>query len=519
MTEHDILSQLTALIKQELEAPDVNIALVSIALGAVETPLTKKDPAHQIWPANLMDEVDECMKIFENFVATINSQIAAKQLDLRAKVKLVADAVWSKLTGVFVNDVLHVQHVYVFTQHLKHGTKSSKRQLDCGGVVTTVLAICQRLAQEYGHADLAACRFQVSEDHCWLNTDPEGGREGTIEVTTDSPAKRALPVGAAAWQGWLYSGGHAPLCSHKMTIAAMVTSMNPSITARQNTGQDSEQVQHVQRHVLQMLQDEYPELMYPAALGCLADLHEIQTQDALEVAVAAGDRDKLQQVLQSDEAQRLFELAIARSLESGLGAQHQWYPYTYQFGHLSRRAEFLVRHAAQLLGQDTAWQQAEAAMTAAMQSIGANNGAAVLRQYRHMMTDEQLYKDIEGVLEQSCDMFKRQYQHSQQLICQSQQLSCLFECWDGICHMYMDEAKPSHWISQMLKALKWFTPEARAAAASNAATHSDLMSRAQALWAELKPPRIRALFEIADVGNSNGVASKRQRRTGTYRLE
>lgn len=28
----------------------------------------------------------------------------------------------------------------------------------------------------------------------------------------------------------------------QMTIAAMVTSMNPSITARQNTGQDSEQV-------------------------------------------------------------------------------------------------------------------------------------------------------------------------------------------------------------------------------------------------------------------------------------
>ena len=27
----------------------------------------------------------------------------------QAKAKLVADAVWSKLTGVFVNDVLHVQ--------------------------------------------------------------------------------------------------------------------------------------------------------------------------------------------------------------------------------------------------------------------------------------------------------------------------------------------------------------------------------------------------------------------------
>lgn len=31
-------------------------------------------------------------------------------------------------------------------------------------------------------------------------------------------------------------------CTLQMTIAAMVTSMNPSITARQNTGQDSEQV-------------------------------------------------------------------------------------------------------------------------------------------------------------------------------------------------------------------------------------------------------------------------------------
>ena len=138
---------------------------------------------------------------------------------------------------------------------------------------------------------------------------------------------------------------------------------------------------------------------------------------------------------------------------------------------------------------------------------------------RHMTTDEQLYKDIEGVLEQSCDMFKWQYQQSQQPICQSQQLSCLFECWDGICHMYMNEAKPSHWVVQLLKALKWFTPEARASAACRAATSSDLMSRAQALLAELKPPRIRALFEIADVQTLNGVASKRQRRTGSYRLE
>ena len=35
------------------------------------------------------------------------------------------------------------------------------------------------------------------------------------------------------------------------------------------------QVQEVQCHLLQMLQDDYPELMYSAALGCLADLQEV----------------------------------------------------------------------------------------------------------------------------------------------------------------------------------------------------------------------------------------------------
>lgn len=87
-------------------------------------------------------------------------------------------------------------------------------------LISTAHAEDSRAATRYrlllGFRNGVCLCMQVSEDHCWLNTDPEGGREGTIEVTTDSPAKRALPVGAAAWQGWLYSGGHAPLCSHKV---------------------------------------------------------------------------------------------------------------------------------------------------------------------------------------------------------------------------------------------------------------------------------------------------------------
>ena len=57
MPEHAGLSELIECIKQELQSPDVNIAKVSIALGAVELPLTKKDPAQHTWPPNLLVSV------------------------------------------------------------------------------------------------------------------------------------------------------------------------------------------------------------------------------------------------------------------------------------------------------------------------------------------------------------------------------------------------------------------------------------------------------------------------------
>ena len=64
------------------------------------------------------------------------------------------------------------------------------------------------------------------------------------------------------------------------------------------------QVQSIQRHLLQTIQKEHPDLMYPAALGCLADLTEVKSQFCVLVvavllnsnfaagvaAAAAGDR-------------------------------------------------------------------------------------------------------------------------------------------------------------------------------------------------------------------------------------
>ena len=51
---HAVIVELQKLIEQELKSDVVNLAKVSVALGAVETPLTKKDAAQQTWPSDLL---------------------------------------------------------------------------------------------------------------------------------------------------------------------------------------------------------------------------------------------------------------------------------------------------------------------------------------------------------------------------------------------------------------------------------------------------------------------------------
>ena len=115
--------------------------------------------------------------------------------------KVVADAVWAKLTGVFAKNISHaqvrtnsitctrpvcmlhplqsslelapssqawlwwLQHVWSFAQHLAAGKGKGKRQLDCAGVVSMVLSTCQRLAACHNQSDLARLQFQVSHRH------------------------------------------------------------------------------------------------------------------------------------------------------------------------------------------------------------------------------------------------------------------------------------------------------------------------------------------------------------------
>lgn len=127
---------------------------------------------------------------------------------------------------------LTLQHVYNFAALLlPGGMPGLKRQLDCAGVVTTSYALCHALSRRYQqHAELAAARMQISEDHCWIQLSNRSDRETTVEVTTDTAAKRGLPVSREAWEGWLYTGGHAVLCSPHAALAALVSSLNPAIS-------------------------------------------------------------------------------------------------------------------------------------------------------------------------------------------------------------------------------------------------------------------------------------------------
>ena len=110
MTPDAVLELLLSLCKQQMQQPQVDLAKLSVALGAVETPLTLKTQQQQ--PADLQvsccqtlshasceasqqrcsllrhlcsvgalqAEIDENLDIFQQFVAELHGQITIKQL-------------------------------------------------------------------------------------------------------------------------------------------------------------------------------------------------------------------------------------------------------------------------------------------------------------------------------------------------------------------------------------------------------------------------------------------------------
>lgn len=85
---------------------------------------------------------------------------------------------------------------------------------------------------------------------------------------------------------------------------------------------DSEELQAVQRRLLEVLLREQPAALYPAAMCTLADLLEVSVQDALDAALERGDAAEVSRLLarQPGDAQDLFERALALAQSSSAAA-------------------------------------------------------------------------------------------------------------------------------------------------------------------------------------------------------
>lgn len=109
------LKYLEELITYEINQPSPDVAKISIAVGAVEVPLTLKKGPQLIagWPTDLEQQVSEQYQAFRDYVDSLHASQQLDQLDARLKVKAISDAVWKKLKG-FSKDVLHSQVRFLF---------------------------------------------------------------------------------------------------------------------------------------------------------------------------------------------------------------------------------------------------------------------------------------------------------------------------------------------------------------------------------------------------------------------
>ncbi len=77
----------------------------------------------------------------------------------------------------------------------------------------------------------------------------------------------------------MHAGGDgAVLCNPAQTLAALITSLDPAISAKQ----DCEALQALQYSLLRMLCQQQPDASYPAALCTLGDLEEVQQEGCTE---------------------------------------------------------------------------------------------------------------------------------------------------------------------------------------------------------------------------------------------
>lgn len=268
------------LFELELQKDETDLTLLSLVLGfvehflAVNRVIPTNVPGISFMPVESTD--DEVVSYFPvldlQIIAALYARFTAQirgSVDLslyprtegfssRELVKKVSDVIWNSLSRSYFKDRAHIQSLFSFIT----GTK-----LDSSGVAFAVVAACQVLGLRDVHLGL-------SEDHAWVIFGKDG--EETAEVTWHGKGnedRRGQTVNAGvAERSWLYLKGSCLKCTRKMEAAFMVCAINPSIDLHT----DSIELLHLQQQLLWLLYDLGHLEKYPMALGCLADLEELE---------------------------------------------------------------------------------------------------------------------------------------------------------------------------------------------------------------------------------------------------
>lgn len=310
------------------------------------------------FPIVQLDTVQELYKKFKSILSTIDSpsstttggSSSSSKHNLKQKsignsssstspkyasreiIKKVSDIIWNSLIRSTYKDRAHLQSLYSYL---------AGNKLDCFGVAFAVVAGCQVL----GYIDV---HLAISEDHAWVVFGKTG--TDTIEVTWHGKGtedKRGQPVTAGyESHSWLYLSGNPVICNRYMEVAAIVSSINPSL----NMTSACLEVADLQQKLLWLLYDMGNLKKYPMGLGCLGELEEVS---------ATPDRPSC-------------EILYAESVKASKSyyKNHHVYPYTYQGGYYYRQSMF--KHAF------GSWA----------------NAGDVIRLYNYSRDDEEIYKEF-----------------------------------------------------------------------------------------------------------------------------
>lgn len=375
---------------------DPDLTLLSIVTGLIEHSLTTKvlessgagpggptglgsQPHIEVisnFPVIKYDVIEALYKKFKAVLAPIEKLLVKTDSKFASReiIKKVSDIIWNSLLRSSYKDRAHLQSLYSYL---------CGNKLDCFGVAFAVVAGCQML----GFRDV---HLAISEDHVWVVFGKTG--EETIEVTWHGKGaedKRGQSVAPGVEsQTWLYVAGHPVVCNRYMEVAAIVSAINPSLTATSACLE----VADLQQQLLWQLYDMGHLKKYPMALGCLGELEE--------VSPTAGRRNCEDLYNESVRSAQIYY------------KNHHVYPYTYQGGFYYRRNKYREAFASWADSSD------------------------VIRLYNYSRDDEEIYKeflDIANELIPQVMKLESSGHSARSILRDSHCFANLLRFYDGIC--------------------------------------------------------------------------------------